>query len=66
MASQGKVVCTFTVTVILVCPEAIVGGTKDKKSLIIQNNRTHAHIPIYRAVLPEHIYLIIINRVIWW
>lgn len=64
MASQGNVVCTFTVTVILVRPEAIVGGTKDKQSLIIQNNCTHAHIPIYRAALPEHIYLIIINNLV--
>lgn len=63
MVSQGKVVCTFTVTVIFVCPGAIVGGTKDKQSLIIQNNYIHmyTHTPhtyIHRAELPEHIYLI--------
>ena len=43
MVSQGKVVCTFTVTVTLVCPGAIVGGTKDKESLIIQNNYIYMH-----------------------
>lgn len=45
MVSQGKVVCTFTVTVMFVCPGAIVGGTKDKQSLIIQNNYIYVHAP---------------------